>query len=787
MLVLVALVSFLVQVYSLGYLSDESMPSLGRYYAYQSLFAFSMMGLVLAPNFVQLFICWELVGLCSYLLIGHWFDRDRAADAAKKAFLTNRVGDFGFMVGILMVWMSTGSIVFKQIAGDMSKITVNPGYLAIAVLLIFCGAAAKSAQFPLHVWLPDAMEGPTPVSALIHAATMVAAGVYMLVRVAFIVQASPDALQVIAWIGTITAVMAGLIATQQDDIKRILAYSTLSQLGYMVMAVGLASNEAAMFHLFTHAFFKALLFLGAGCVIVMLHHEQNIWKMGGLARNLPITFLTFAAGALALIGCPPFAGFFSKDAILALAYAHNTPIFVLALFTALLTAFYVTRLFVVVFLGKPRSAEARSSDEAPFIMTGPLVILAILSLVGGFSFFAQRFLVLPHEKEAVAIVPALAIAAILIGVGVAVILYRNRESEPLNATLLLRGFYIDEFYSWLIDSTQGSLARLAAFIDRWIIDAGAVRGGDDHGVPSRRQLHGHAQRHVLGGSTGARGAGLLLARDLGPVERDRDPHRAGAARHLAGQRDPFRGHAALVLRVGERHRERRRHGAVEGDGLEGEPVQIVAVGAHELLHGRGIPEGELEPPRLGRNRQEARLEHLHDAEGLEHAGGHAHVLVGVHFPGQADEALAELRVEALEGEPRDARLADLERPGEAGRRLELEQHLAGADDLGHAQVAGEVDLAAPVGREDVAAVLDPDQVVGAVAADPLVADRVGGPLGLRGLRPRGEPGEQHEEAGEGTRNAALTASYPRHGNSLFSTRPELETKPFCGGLSTNGS
>jgi len=257
MLLVVSGVGSLIHIYSLGYMRDDEGRS--RYFAGLSLFMFAMLGIVLANNFVMLFIFWELVGFTSYLLIGHWFDRDRAAEAAKKAFLTNRVGDFGFMVGILMVWMPTGSIVFKQIAGDMSKITVNPGYLAIAVLLIFCGAAAKSAQFPLHVWLPDAMEGPTPVSALIHAATMVAAGVYMLVRVAFIVQASPDALQVIAWIGTITAVMAGLIATQQDDIKRILAYSTLSQLGYMVMAVGLASNEAAMFHLFTHAFFKALL------------------------------------------------------------------------------------------------------------------------------------------------------------------------------------------------------------------------------------------------------------------------------------------------------------------------------------------------------------------------------------------------------------------------------------------------------------------------------------------------------------------------------------------------
>src|SRR5947207_6734437 len=227
------------------------------------------------------------------------------------------------MLGILMVWAATGSVVFAEIAPRLSILTSHPAFLTPAALLIFCGAVGKSAQFPLHVWLPDAMEGPTPVSALIHAATMVAAGVYMLVRVGFIIQASQAALLVIAWIGTITAMLAALIATQQSDIKRILAYSTLSQLGYMVMAVGLASNEAAMFHLFTHAFFKALLFLAAGSVIVMLHHEQNIWKMGGLSRSLRITFVTFIVGALALMGCPPFSGFFSKDAILAVAYERN--------------------------------------------------------------------------------------------------------------------------------------------------------------------------------------------------------------------------------------------------------------------------------------------------------------------------------------------------------------------------------------------------------------------------------------------------------------------------------
>src|SRR5438093_4682667 len=359
MLVLVSGVGAVIHIYSVRYMRDDEGKS--RYFAALSLFMFAMLGIVLANNFVMLFIFWELVGFTSYVLIGHWFYRDAAADAAKKAFITTRIGDFGFMLGILMVWMGTDSVVFTEIAQRLWILTSHPVFLTIAALLIFCGAVGKSAQFPLHVWLPDAMEGPTPISALIHAATMVAAGVYMLVRVAFIIQASPTALLVIAWIGTTTAVLAALIATQQNDIKRILAYSTLSQLGYMVMAVGLASNEAAIFHLFTHAFFKALLFLAAGSVIVMLHHEQNIWKMGGLSRNLPITFVTFSVGALALIGCPPFSGFFSKDAILAVAYERNMPIFVVGLLTAFLTAFYVIRLFVVVFFGNARSELARKS------------------------------------------------------------------------------------------------------------------------------------------------------------------------------------------------------------------------------------------------------------------------------------------------------------------------------------------------------------------------------------------------------------------------------------------
>src|SRR5438270_6237904 len=381
MLLLVSGVGALIHIYSLGYMRNDAGKS--RYFAALSLFMFAMFGIVLANNFVMLFIFWELVGFTSYVLIGHWFERAAAADAAKKAFLTTRIGDFGFMIGILMVWIAAGSVVFDDVVAHLSKITSNPTYLTATALLIFCGAAGKSAQFPLHVWLPDAMEGPTPVSALIHAATMVAAGVYMLVRVAFLIQASPVALLVIAWIGTITALIAALMATQQNDIKRILAYSTLSQLGYMIMAVGLASNEAAMFHLFTHAFFKALLFLAAGSVIVMLHHEQNIWKMGGLAPKLKVTFTTFWVGALALVGCPPFSGFFSKDAILALAYGRNMPIFAFALMTAFLTAFYVVRLLVVVFFGQPRSDPARAGKESPFVMTGPQLVLALLAVIGG--------------------------------------------------------------------------------------------------------------------------------------------------------------------------------------------------------------------------------------------------------------------------------------------------------------------------------------------------------------------------------------------------------------------
>src|SRR6201987_2668890 len=308
-------VGFLIHVYSIGYMHDDRGRS--RYFAGLSLFMFSMLGIVLANNFIMMFIFWELVGVSSYILIGHWFDRDAPTAAGNKAFLANLIGDFGFMLGILLVWSASGTVTFEELASRWPSLGLSPGFMTATALLIFCGAVGKSAQFPLHVWLPDAMEGPTPVSALIHAATMVAAGVFMLARSFFLLQTSATALTLVFWIGLITSLLAALMATQQDDIKRVLAYSTLSQLGLMVAAVGLGAWQAGRFPLFIQGSFKALLFLGAGSVIHSLHHEQNIWQMGGLQNKMPVTFWTFLIGSLALIACPPFSGFWSKDEILA--------------------------------------------------------------------------------------------------------------------------------------------------------------------------------------------------------------------------------------------------------------------------------------------------------------------------------------------------------------------------------------------------------------------------------------------------------------------------------------
>ena len=513
MLLIVTGVGGLIHLYSYGYMAEDR--SRSRYFACLSFFTFSMLGIVLADNFVVMFMFWELVGLSSYLLIGHWYEKSSAADACKKAFLTNRLGDFGFILGILLIWGITNHLDFDAARGWLKLHPEGAGALAsLAGFLIFCGAMGKSAQFPLHVWLPDAMEGPTPVSALIHAATMVAAGVYMLCRVFFlftIPQAWPEwlsfldgwtALDLVALSGGITALLAALIAVQQDDIKRILAYSTLSQLGYMVMAVGLSTKELgpapAMYHLATHASFKALLFLGAGSVIYALHHEQDIWRMGGLKQKMPVTWWTFLLGTLALCGVPPFSGFFSKDEILALASQRHVGFFVLAVLVAALTTFYMSRLFLVAFLGKPRSESAGHAHESPQVMTVPLVLLAVPTVLAGFfgigAFLERHFRpgdAIPHlsiGEELFApfahapIAALLGLAAVAFGFSAAYALYANAEKDPLPdkfgflARAMRRRFYFDEIYTALIRVTHELLAQLAGWFDRWIIAGLMVRG-----------------------------------------------------------------------------------------------------------------------------------------------------------------------------------------------------------------------------------------------------------------------------------------------------------------------
>jgi NADH-quinone oxidoreductase subunit L len=511
MLLVVTGVGSAIHIYSFGYMRDD--PSFSRFFASLSLFMFSMLGIVVANNFLQMFVFWELVGLSSYLLIGFWYSKASAADAAKKAFITNRIGDFGFLLGMIAIWTAVGSVNFGEVAEAIKAKPEIFGTAGAAIgFLIFMGAMGKSAQFPLHVWLPDAMEGPTPVSALIHAATMVAAGVYMLCRVFFVYsanQAWPEwlgfldgisSLTIIAWIGGITALLAALMAVQQNDIKRILAYSTLSQLGYMVMAVGLSNRaaggtNAAMYHLGTHAFFKALLFLGAGSVIHAMHHEQDIWNMGALKEKLPVTFWTFLIGTIALMGIPPLSGFYSKDAILATAF-EGSPfgLFVISVIVAILTTFYMARLVLVAFFGKERSEAAHHAHESPMVMTGPLVFLAMLTVIGGFLGLGNIVVAEEHQGEggwlATAFAPfghapmaALAgIAAALFGFFLAWSLYARAERDPLPemARTLSRAmrnrFYFDEFYEGLIRTTQEALAKVADWVDRYLIGGLMVRG-----------------------------------------------------------------------------------------------------------------------------------------------------------------------------------------------------------------------------------------------------------------------------------------------------------------------
>lgn len=392
MLVVVTFVSLMIQIYSRGYMREKDGkhdPGFSRYYGFLSLFTFSMLGLVLSNNFLQMYIFWELVGVCSYLLIGYWYHKPSAAEAGKKAFITTRVGDVGFMIGILLLFKLTGSFCFEEIGNiiNAGNFLALPGLtpeqtLTIIALLIFCGAIGKSAQFPLHVWLPDAMEGPTPVSALIHAATMVAAGVYLVGRLFGMFLACPDALLVVAYIGGFTAIFAATIAVTQNDIKRIIAYSTLSQLGYMMLALGVCGYTAGLFHLMTHAFFKALLFLCAGSVIHAIH-SNDIWSAGGLFKPMKITAITFVIAALSLAGIPPLAGFWSKDEILIAVFdSGNMVLFSFAIITVFLTAFYIFRLFFVVFMGKEKGKS--HAHESPMVMTIPLMLLAVLSIIAGF-------------------------------------------------------------------------------------------------------------------------------------------------------------------------------------------------------------------------------------------------------------------------------------------------------------------------------------------------------------------------------------------------------------------
>jgi NADH-quinone oxidoreductase subunit L len=503
MLFIVTFVGLCIHVFSLGYMHDDK--ARARYFGGLSIFMFSMIGIVLADNLFMMFIFWELVGFSSWLLINHWHEKTSASDAAKKAFIVNRVGDFGFLLGIIMCYWLNGTVNLSELAGHHVFSRAIP-------LLLFCGAVGKSAQMPLHVWLPDAMEGPTPVSALIHAATMVAAGIYMLCRIEPLFAGVPDALNLVMWIGVITAVYAAFCAVAQSDIKKVLAYSTLSQLGYMVAAFGLGSTMlypiidpdrpgmpstgdikyviqagvgAAMFHLTTHAFFKALLFLGSGAVIYACHHEQNIFKMGGLRKKLPLTFITFTIGVAAISGLPFLAGFYSKDAILNLALEKNHLVFCILAFTAILTAFYMTRLWKLVFLGAPRSESAEHAHEVGPSMALPLIVLAVFSIIGGYTAIYRHAFdgvlrLVPHAEGSTILIVSLGI--LIIGAGGAFAFYQSAATDTLAKrspglfALLVSKLFIDEAYNYYVAKIQQRFAMFLNLLDQVFLAGIIIRG-----------------------------------------------------------------------------------------------------------------------------------------------------------------------------------------------------------------------------------------------------------------------------------------------------------------------
>ncbi len=494
MLVVVCTVSLLVQIYSIGYMKGEI--GYGRYFAFMSIFSGSMLGLVISDNLLQTYIFWELVGICSYLLIGFWYRRPSAAAAAKKAFVVTRFGDLGFMVAIILIFSQKWwTFNFQQIAGMAHGGNIAAAAATPLALLLFCAAVGKSAQFPLHIWLPDAMEGPTPVSALIHAATMVAAGVYLVARCYALFAIAPVALFVVALIGAITLFLAATMGVAENDIKRVLAYSTISQLGYMMMALGVGGYVAGVFHLTTHAFFKALLFLTAGSVIHAIH-TNDMWKMGGLGKRMPITAVTCLLGALALAGIFPLSGFWSKDEILSAAWFSHLPghwfFFAAGLVTVFLTAFYMFRLWFLTFAGEPRSEEAAHAHESPWVMGGPLVLLAALAVVAG----GLKCLVpgtghgfgavvgTGHGEEAVShAAMALSILAALAGIGLAWAAYRARLVSPaaFNArfpavhALLKNAWYFDQGWRWFATRVVLAGSGLAAWFDRHVVN-GMVDG-----------------------------------------------------------------------------------------------------------------------------------------------------------------------------------------------------------------------------------------------------------------------------------------------------------------------
>ncbi|MCF7687050.1 MAG: NADH-quinone oxidoreductase subunit L [Cephaloticoccus sp.] len=497
MLFVVSVVGFFIHLFSTGYMKDD--PARARYFGGLSIFMFSMLGIVLADNLFMMFIFWELVGFSSYLLIGHWHEKQSASDAAKKAFIVNRVGDFGFLLGIILCYWSYGTVNLTAL-GEIHQ-TGGMLYSRLLPLLLFCGAVGKSAQMPLQVWLPDAMEGPTPVSALIHAATMVAAGIYMLCRIEVLMV--PDALTVIMWVGTATALYAAMCAIVQSDIKKVLAYSTLSQLGYMVAAFGLGSTMveqggqemliaagvgAAMFHLTTHAFFKGLLFLGSGSVIMGCHHEQDIFKMGGLWKKMPLTFITFTIGVLAIIGMPGLAGFFSKDAILLLAYQNNPTVFGILAFTAVLTAFYMVRMWKLVFFGSTRAEGAAHAHESGFSMTLPLIVLAGLALAGGYAGVYGKIAgslahLVPHSETAHTTILLTSLAVLLVGALGAWFFYENAARDTLEKkfsgafrglTALKESF--DSLYDYYVAKVQQRFAMLLNFLEQIFLAGLIIRG-----------------------------------------------------------------------------------------------------------------------------------------------------------------------------------------------------------------------------------------------------------------------------------------------------------------------